>query len=55
MDLKIKTELEQDGFIKVLVEDYGVTWAKDLEDIGVAVSELVEVTKIREKNYKKNN
>lgn len=51
MDLKIKTELQQDGFIKVFVDDYGVTWAKDLEDIGVAISELIQVTKQRKVNF----
>lgn len=48
MDLKIKTELQQDGFIKVFVEDYGVTWTENLEDIGIAIRELIEIVIIRD-------
>jgi hypothetical protein len=41
-----------DGFFKVDVLNYGVTWAKDIEDIGVAVKELVHSTEQREKTFK---
>jgi hypothetical protein len=44
---------EKDGFLKMDVMNYGITWAKNIEDIGIAVSELIQVVKEREKNFKK--
>jgi hypothetical protein len=44
---------EKDGFLKMDVMNYGITWAKNIEDIGIAVSELIQVIKEREKNFKK--
>jgi hypothetical protein len=44
---------QKDGFLKVNVMNYGITWAKNIEDIGIAVSELIQVVKEREKNFKK--
>jgi hypothetical protein len=44
---------QKDGFLKVNVMSYGVTWAKNIEDIGIAISELIQVVEQREKNFKK--
>ena len=42
---------QKDGYYKVNVVNYGITWAKDIEGIGIAVSELIQVTEQREKNF----
>lgn len=49
----IQVSKQKDGFLKVNVMSYGVTWAKNIEDIGIAVSELIQVVEQREKNFKK--
>lgn len=51
--LTIQTVKQKDGFLKVNVVGYGVTWAKSTEDIGIAVSELIQVVEQREINFKK--
>lgn len=48
----IQAILQKDGYYKVNVIDYGITWAKNVEDIGIAVSELIQITEQRKKNFK---
>lgn len=47
----IQAILQKDGYYKVSVLNYGVTWAKSIEDIGIAVSELIQVTEQRKENF----
>jgi hypothetical protein len=48
----IQVTKKKDGFLKVNVMIYGITWAKNIEDIGIAVSELIQVVEQRKKNFK---
>ena len=52
MKYTIKIKQSKDGFIEVRVKGYGKTWAKDLDDVGVAVNELVQTIDYREANFK---
>ncbi len=52
MNLNIKTTGELDGTIKVYVENYGITWAKNMHDLGFAVAEIVESIRLTELKFK---
>lgn len=44
LNLLLRITKEQDGYLKINVDNYGVTWVKDLEDVGVAISEMLQAT-----------
>ena len=42
MKFTIKIKQLEDGFLEVRLKGYGKTWAKDLDDVGVAVGEMID-------------
>lgn len=54
INMLLKITKEQDGYLKVNVDNYGVTWAKNLEDVGVAISEMIQATEKLENRVKDN-
>lgn len=49
-NLKIKISHQIDGSYKVKVKGVGTTYAKSLEDAGVALEELIKINDIRATN-----
>lgn len=54
MKYTIKIKQLEDGFLEVRLKGYGKTWAKDLDDVGVAVSEILDCFNIIEAKYNSN-
>jgi hypothetical protein len=50
--MEAMTEESMDGFIKITIPSLGiVTWASDIEDAKVAITEAIEAFKINAEKY----
>ena len=55
MKYTIKIKQLEDGFLQVKVKGYGMTFAKNIKDVGNAVDEMIRCHNIAETIYGSNN